>query len=1078
MESQQNSSGVESYISGNRLTSVNNLDGQSISQVAVNSTSHILYATTLTGVRAFDADGEPSLFSTGPGAGTSEIGGFTALGGVAVDANGYIYVSDRQADVGGDPEADLVRVFAPTGEQVTQFTTTEPANLAVDSHGAVYVNRWESTVRKYTPSVFPVDGTTTYTAAAEPLSPNQSYTVAVDPSTDNVYVAQRVFSPTSGRIAIFDVGGNLLTTLAGSGEEGELGVSQGIGIDEGSGRVFVANKPISDQPPGRWVRIFDPVVPKKPVVEFLSSSEVGTDSAVLHARINPERLETSYRFEYGLEDCSASVCAVVPVGGGEIAAGEEGVVVSQAIGGLQAGTTYHYRVVATNELGEDEDHEEDTFTTESSGGDFALADRRVWEMVSPPNKHGGTLVGATEGPIQARPDGEAITYLSRGSIEADPEGNRAPELSSVLSRRSGSGWTARDLTVPNERLAPISQSSEYKLFTPDLSEAVIEPTSGTPLSEQASERTPYLRENSEPPQYTPLVTGKEGFANVPEGTEFGGPPSGASPIKLESGNSRLDDVVLSSSVPLAAGAPNRSLYHWTGGQLKALSVVPAEGGEEEKTIGPATLGSGQGSVENAVSEDGSRIFWAAGVYEATGSNLKALYMRDTEAEETVRLDVALPDATNDGAANPVFQGADPDGSVVFFTDTQQLTKGASPSGRDLYRCEVSPAVGCATLTDVSAPLAGSGKSADVQGIVSGLSEDATRLYFVAKGALDTAANEFGETAVAGEPNLYLWQEEGGIRFVATLSTEDAAAWGGKEAIALAARRNTGISPSGRYLSFMSERSLTGEDNLNPLSEEAVERVFRYDALEDRLDCVSCNPTGAAPDGEAGAGTVVDPRRLWVARAVAAILPQAPTMATNDGRPISSRPRAVLDNGRVFFNSIDALVAADSNGGWDVYQYEPTGVGECTAASGDADTVRSAGGCVSLLSSGTGDEEAGFLDASESGEDVFFLTPARLSVTDVDDQLDLYDARVDGIEATLHPVSECQGEACQAVPSPPVDPTPASEAFRGPGNVKPKRCAKGKHKVRRNGKTRCVAKKKSGKKTNNKKRATQGRRPAR
>ena len=51
------------------------------------------------------------------------------------------------------------------------------------------------------------------------------------------------------------------------------------------------------------------------------------------------------------------------------------------------------------------------------------------------------------------------------------------------------------------------------------------------------------------------------------------------------------------------------------------------------------------------------------------------------------------------------------------------------------------------------------------------------------------------------------------------------------------------------------------------------------------------------------------------------------------------------------------------------------------------------GCVGLISSGTSGEESAFLDASESGNDVFFLTASRLVPQDLDSALDVYDAHV-------------------------------------------------------------------------------------
>src|SRR5665811_2526584 len=84
--------------------------------------------------------------------------------------------------------------------------------------------------------------------------------------------------------------------------------------------------------------------------------------------------------------------------------------------------------------------------------------------------------------------------------------------------------------------------------------------------------------------------------------------------------------------------------------------------------------------------------------------------------------------------------------------------------------------------------------------------------------------------------------------------------------------------------------------------------------------------------------------------LAATLPEATTGGVG-GNSLYS-PRAVHDNGRLFFNAADSLVGADSNGNWDVYEYEPSGAGSCSASSAGRAIARSAGGCVALISSGT------------------------------------------------------------------------------------------------------------------------------
>ena len=95
-------------------------------------------------------------------------------------------------------------------------------------------------------------------------------------------------------------------------------------------------------------------------------------------------------------------------------------------------------------------------------------------------------------------------------------------------------------------------------------------------------------------------------------------------------------------------------------------------------------------------------------------------------------------------------------------------------------------------------------------------------------------------------------------------------------------------------------------------------------------------------------------------------------------------RYLSDEGRLFFNSPDDLVPQASNGKEDVYEYEPSGLGSCESPSG---------GCVALISSGSSGKESAFLEATPSGNDVFFLTAAQLLPQDTDTAFDIYDARV-------------------------------------------------------------------------------------
>jgi hypothetical protein len=1072
--------GSAANVNGNAIEGLQLVPSGGSVQVAVDAVSHRIFITGEEGksVQAFEASGEPALFTAGPGSGTNTIGGFERIWGVAVDGAGNIYASDR--------DSSKISVFTAAGEPLTQLGITTPSNIAVDSAGTVYAISLReegfealSQVFTLTPSEVPVTPATTYTENPQPITPRSqaSISVGIDPATNDLYVAQRdAASFAVASIAQYGVDGTLLATFGGPGEAGALSFPGGVAIDSGSGAVFASTNPDGGL---SQVAIFTPFVPFEgpPTVVSTSASGVSSTAATLRARIHPNGFATTYRFEYGLADCATGTCA--SVAGPSIGGGFEPVSVAAEISGLIPNTTYHLRVVAKNEKGVTAGPDR-PFTTQIVGTAFQLGDSRVWEMVSPAQKLGGIIATRQTGIVQASDSGDALAYLSRGSLEAEPEGNRQLELSTAVAHREAGAWSSRDLTPPHTEATILRLASEYKLFSSDLARAMLEPTDSTPLSEASSERTPYLWTKGAAAPFTPMVTSKPGFANVSPAAPFAvAPTEGEVTVAVSVATPDLSHIALTSRVPLLPGTQPFALYEWFSaeGSIEPVSVLPAD---EGGGVVAAQPGSGVGSVRNSISADGSRIFWSPPSENSETS--PALYLRDTAANWTGRLDLAELGASGAGVPRPAFQGASSDGSVVYFTDSQALTADASPTGRDLYRCEiglVGGGLGCLDIEDISAPPVGSGESAEVQGMASALSQDGTRVYFVALGALGAGANGEGETARPGEPNLYLWQEGSGLRFLASLADGDSFVWGkAPTAAPNESRLSTAVSPSGRYLTFMSERSLTGYENRNPISDQPNQEAFFYDAAgQGELTCISCNPSGADAVGELHpeqnlTSGSVDIAGLWIDRWVAATLPQASIGANSVGVSLY-RPRSVSNSGRAFFNAFDSLVPGDSNGTWDVYEFQPLGVGSCTAASHGPALTRSGPGCVGLISSGTAAEESAFLDASASGDDAFFVTSERLSVLDVDDIHDVYDARVGGIKAVTQPVSECSGEACQAMPSQPNDATPASVTFQGPGNLKKgKRCAKGKRRVG----ARCVPRKKHRSKA--KKRASKNRRAAR
>jgi DNA-binding beta-propeller fold protein YncE len=790
------------------------------------------------------------------------------------------------------------------------------------------------------------------------------------------------------------------------------------------------------------------------VLAEASVTEVTSTSATLSAQINPLGDDTSAYFQYGGTSCAADPgsCSSVPLAPGtDVGSGEADQLLSAHLQNLTPDVTYHYRVLAVNALGAVES-EDRSFTTQSVHSASGLPDARAWEMVSPPLKQGSGLApigGAYNegGLIQAARDGSALSYTAGAPVEENPRGSRAPETTQLLSQRSPAGWSTQEIDIPHDAPSPaaIGHPSEYLFFSSDLATGLVEPheeaSVTTLLSSDATEQTPYLRHDascqaSPATCYQPLVDS----ADVQEEVKFGGA------VEFVGATPDLTHVVIDSPEALTSNIlvdeGGSSLFEWNGGQLRLVSVLP--NGMPATEAGMASrLGLKNQIVRNAISEDGSRVVWEA-------APARHYYLRDMVRGETVQIDAAagVPEVNNPEAQ---FETASSDDSRVFFTSTKRLTHDATTlkEDSDIYAYEVTSGAEerlTGQLTDLTVDQT-PGEDAAVQGVI-GASEDGASIYFVARGVLGDAAER---GATAGN-DLYVehyddgakaWQQP---RFIASLADADNPNWN-KSLPAMTAR----VSPNGRYLAFMSQRSLTGYDNRDAGSGQPDEEVFLYDASTGRLVCASCDPTGARPvgqldDGEGGLSEsskhpapLVDRAAIWSKGDWLAALIPGWTGTAGDRALYQSR--YLSDSGRLFFDSSDALVPQDANGTWDVYEYEPEGAGSCVRS--DAGFNEKSNGCVGLVSSGGSAEESAFLDASETGDDVFFLTAAELAPQDGDNALDVYDAHacvpaspcVPSPPASPPPCST--SDACKAAPSPQPQSfgAPSSETFSGAGNLR-------------------------------------------
>jgi hypothetical protein len=369
---------------------------------------------------------------------------------------------------------------------------------------------------------------------------------------------------------------------------------------------------------------------------------------------------------------------------------------------------------------------------------------------------------------------------------------------------------------------------------------------------------------------------------------------------------------------------------------------------------------------NTTSNDGRVIVYTSGCHIATPQLWARVAGSATVAvsgSECTRTAGDSGGACN-GPSTAVYAGAADDGSRVLFTTSQQLVNADTDTGSDLYACDISPgspapigaANPCASLTEVS----GTTSDARVESVTA-VSDDGSRVYFVAQGVLADNLGVGDQGAVAGTDqvprhNLYLWERDaaypaGHTRFITSLDADDLA--------------RAQMTPDTRYLTFLTSSALVttgpGADTDRPCPAcPSARDVYRYDSLTDALVRISTSTSGDGgnnPAYDAGSGT--SGLVAWM---------------TDDGAAIA-------------FETEEGLSPDDTDGTTDVYMWHD--------------------GHVSLISSGG----AELLWISPSGRDIYFQTEVALVAGDRDVISDIYDARVDG-GFDVPQTTLCSGDGCQ------------------------------------------------------------------
>jgi hypothetical protein len=357
----------------------------------------------------------------------------------------------------------------------------------------------------------------------------------------------------------------------------------------------------------------------------------------------------------------------------------------------------------------------------------------------------------------------------------------------------------------------------------------------------------------------------------------------------------------------------------------------------------------------------------------------------------------------------VYAGFSTDGTYLFYV-----------GGDSIYRFN--------TITETEVAINPSG-----HGEIVNISADGSHVYFISEQQLDGSKGTFGQ------PNLYVWSG-GSPQYIATVAasdlvqTNDTGTKTGMPALTnwtgwvanpppTGSRQGPGAdssrtSPDGTVLIFESRAKLTDYDNAGHTE------IYRYAEADKSLICASCSHT-AAPTEDA--------------RLQELDLVDAPIAINN----------LSADGKRVFFETPEPLVSADTNGINDIYEWEEEGAGQSVA----------------LVSSGKSPEyplpvgqETAFnprpnplLSITPSGSDVFFTAKEALVPGAGEGGAQaIYDARVGG-GFIRPPVAEaCLEEQCRGLSGVGQASSmgASSEAIAGRGNVKPRRHRPHCHPARR------------------------------
>jgi hypothetical protein len=452
-----------------------------------------------------------------------------------------------------------------------------------------------------------------------------------------------------------------------------------------------------------------------PDVVARDASDRTGSSATLRAAVNPFGFQTTYHFEYGTTaDYGSRAPATYDSTAGNGHALRE---VANGVSGLAAGTTYHYRLVAKNQVGTTYGPDRTFVTTGTQAA-------RRYELVSPTDK-GGFDVGASEG-FDASPDGNSVAYSGQSPLAGSVRTEGAPKYPRYEAHRGGLGWATTPLDPPRLGTDPSTPVYWTTLaVSDDGSESL--GISMVKLADGAVEgQSNIYMKDTRTGAYTTIGTS-------PDSSFQSASVNYAGNLAFYAGTSDFSHVLFSDlgGSGFLPGAPPYALYEWSNGTLKIASVLPD---------GTDALGVPIGILDRAphrISEDGSRVFFNGpdgAVYLREGGSTVAV----SASEQTGNVGVPMP---------AELVGASPTGGAAYITATD-LTDDSPAGAFSVYAFDAARST-LTRMVSAATPIS-----------VFGVGDD-DYVYFQTTEALTPDAPSGG--------GLYVWKD-GHLTFASPIAT--------------------------------------------------------------------------------------------------------------------------------------------------------------------------------------------------------------------------------------------------------------------------------------------------------------------